>query len=82
MHGLYSGVEMIGILTQDNQTDGSTFARQKHADWTLVYDRGQRISANYKVTSLPQTVFINPSGVIVDRVFGQVTATDFQRNFG
>jgi peroxiredoxin len=72
------GLRIVGITFNDITSDARAFAKQRHANWTLaVGGQGDPVGKAYGVRALPQTIFIDRHGTIVDRYFGAPSAQRF-----
>ncbi len=62
-------VVLLGVNTQDYvESDGRSFAKEQHATWPNGWDRDEAVRRGYGVTGLPETYFIDASGVIRSHV--------------
>ncbi len=60
---------IVGVAYQDIPSDSRRFVREEKADWPMAVDeRGAVGKTDYGVGALPQTLFIDPRGRIVDRL--------------
>lgn len=64
------GLVVVGIASQDIESDSRAFARREHARWILAFDVDNTVSVAYGVRALPQTFFIRRDGTIASRLFG------------
>jgi cytochrome c biogenesis protein CcmG, thiol:disulfide interchange protein DsbE len=64
------GLVIVGIASQDIESDARSFAKHEHAHWTLAFDADNAVSGAYGVRALPQTFFIRRDGTIASRLFG------------
>ncbi|MBI3538219.1 MAG: TlpA family protein disulfide reductase [Chloroflexi bacterium] len=73
------GVVIVGVNTQDENTDAGVQAFMKNTlvNFTIVRDIGDRISRAYNVRGLPTTIFIDRKGVIRDIVIGGPMTDDY-----
>jgi cytochrome c biogenesis protein CcmG/thiol:disulfide interchange protein DsbE len=67
--------QLIGVDTQDLiKSDGRRFVKQQRATWPNGYDGDGAVKAGYGGgQGLPQTVFIDPDGVIRQHLYGPLT---------
>jgi cytochrome c biogenesis protein CcmG/thiol:disulfide interchange protein DsbE len=72
------GVVFLGVDLQDVQGDGQRFLQQYGITYPNVFDANGWVAINYGVTGTPETLFINPQGVVVKRVIGELTAQSLQ----
>ena len=69
---------VVGIASQDIESDARRFAQQEHARWTLAFDGDNAVSAAYGVRALPQTFFIRRDGTIASRLFGLTSQRELE----
>jgi len=65
------GVVFLGIVYQDSQADALGFMQQYGVTYLVGPDPSGAISISYGVTGAPESVFINPKGIIVSKFGGQ-----------
>ncbi len=51
-----------------------SFFAQRGGDWPVLGESGSRIAIDYGVRGLPETYVVDPDGVIVAHITGEVTA--------
>ena len=64
----FSGVNLIGIGIQDNETDLSKFLDKHKLKFPAGFDLKQEVARGYGVATTPTTIFINKEGKI-DSIF-------------
>jgi cytochrome c biogenesis protein CcmG, thiol:disulfide interchange protein DsbE len=65
------GLKIVGITYRDLPDDARDFARDHGATWTLAKGGdGDPVARAFGVRAMPQTFFIDASGKIVKRYFG------------
>jgi cytochrome c biogenesis protein CcmG/thiol:disulfide interchange protein DsbE len=74
------GVVFLGIDYEDTQTDGLSFLNTYRITYANVVDSSGATAINYGVTGVPETVFINRQGVIVQKVIGELSEQTMQSN--
>src|SRR5713226_464586 len=74
------GVIFIGVDYEDTQTDGLSFLRTYGITYPNVVEPTGSTAINYGVTGVPETVFIDRHGVIVNKVIGEVTEQTLENN--
>ena len=73
------GLEVIGVTFRDIPVDSRRFAAEERADWPLAVDDGGLVADAYRVTAVPQTLFIRPDGTISARIYGPFSARELDK---
>lgn len=70
------GVHFVGILYQDREAQGVEFLDEfgRGTNYSYVVDAGSRATVELGVYGIPETYFVDGSGVIRAKVQGEVTA--------
>jgi cytochrome c biogenesis protein CcmG/thiol:disulfide interchange protein DsbE len=68
-----AGVEVIGILYQDEPRAGIAFLNELGRGYPAVVDEGSRAAIEFGVFGVPETFFIDRTGTVVAKVNGEVT---------
>jgi len=64
-------VVFVGVIYQDTQQNALGFVQQYNVTYPVGPDPNGDISIAYGVTGVPETVFINPKGIIQSKFGGQ-----------
>ena len=75
------GLTIVGILTDDPPQPARDFVADYRATWPTVIDPVGSIKAVYRVAARPQTYFVDRSGVLRSIQIGELTDTDFERQY-
>jgi cytochrome c biogenesis protein CcmG/thiol:disulfide interchange protein DsbE len=75
------GVVFVGIDFQDDHRNGLNFLRTYGITYPNVVDDTGSTAINYGVTGVPETFFLNRSGVIVSHAIGELTEQSMQSPF-
>jgi cytochrome c biogenesis protein CcmG/thiol:disulfide interchange protein DsbE len=67
------GVVFVGVAYEDVQANSMQFLQQYDITYPVGPDTSGAISISYGVPTVPETVFINPSGVVVDKFGGALS---------
>jgi len=67
------GVVFVGIAYEDNQANAMQFLQQHSITYSVGPDTSGAISISYGVPSVPETVFIDSKGIVVDKFDGALT---------
>jgi cytochrome c biogenesis protein CcmG/thiol:disulfide interchange protein DsbE len=72
---------VVGILMFDSPPPARDFIRQYGATWPTVDDPTGTIRTTYRVAARPQSYFIDGAGVLRSIQVGQLTDTEFERQY-
>ena len=75
------GLAIIGILTDDPPQPARDFVTDYQATWPTVVDPDGSLKTAYRVAARPQTYFVDRSGVLRSIQIGELTDTDFERQY-
>jgi cytochrome c biogenesis protein CcmG, thiol:disulfide interchange protein DsbE len=76
-----SGLQILGVLSDDTAENGRTFETQYGATWPSVFDGDGAIKKAYQVIGRPQSYFVDRDGVLRSIQIGYLTDADFERQF-
>ncbi|MFY9269372.1 MAG: redoxin domain-containing protein [Candidatus Manganitrophaceae bacterium] len=65
-----NGFVVLGVNFGEKQKDAERMARQMGLTFPILTDQKVEVAERYGVTNLPVTFFIDPDGIIRERVFG------------
>jgi cytochrome c biogenesis protein CcmG/thiol:disulfide interchange protein DsbE len=68
-----SGVVFVGIDYEDRASDARDFLHRYGGGWPVLQDPGQQTAINYGVYGVPETFFIDRSGIVRYKSTGPVT---------
>jgi cytochrome c biogenesis protein CcmG/thiol:disulfide interchange protein DsbE len=74
-----SGLEILGVLSDDTAANGQAFEKTYGATWPSVFDGDGSIKRAYQVIGRPQSYFIDKDGVLRSIQVGYLTDADFER---
>jgi len=63
-YGAQRQFALLGINQADPKDDIAKFGADFHVTYPLLFDKGGIINANYAVTAIPTTYFIDSSGIV------------------
>lgn len=66
--------ELYTIVNDDNERAVRAFFSDNGGGWPIVKDDDAVIAVDYGIAKVPETWLISPTGVVVERFVGQVTA--------
>ena len=76
-----SGLAIVGVLMDDPPAPARDFIAQYAATWPTMDDPTGAIKSAYRVAARPQTYFIDRDGILRTIQVGQLTETEFEREF-
>jgi cytochrome c biogenesis protein CcmG/thiol:disulfide interchange protein DsbE len=69
-----SGAELFTIVNDDDEDAVRKFFADNGGGWPIVRDDDSEISVAFGVAKVPETWLISPTGLVVERFTGQITA--------
>ena len=72
---------IVGVLMYDAPAPARDFIAQYGATWATVDDPDGAIRGAYRVAARPQTYFIDRSGILRSIQIGELTDTEFERQY-
>jgi cytochrome c biogenesis protein CcmG, thiol:disulfide interchange protein DsbE len=72
--GFPDGAELYTIINRGSNESVAEFFADNGGDWPVVSDPDGSISVAFGVAQVPETWIIDPNGVVVTRLAGEVTA--------
>ncbi len=73
------GVQVVGIAIQDTPAAALEFAKYYGKTYILALDENGKAAIDYGVTGVPETFFIDATGVIRHKEAGPLTAELFEK---
>ena len=73
------GVHILGVVYQDSDDNARDFMRRYGQTYPGLLDPDGRTAIDYGVFGIPETFFIDASGIVRSRQVGALTETDLQR---
>jgi cytochrome c biogenesis protein CcmG/thiol:disulfide interchange protein DsbE len=77
--GAATGLEIVGVLYEDDPAAARAFADEFGMSWRSVTDPSGAVARDYRVVAPPQTYFIDREGIVRSIQIGEVREADFQR---
>jgi cytochrome c biogenesis protein CcmG/thiol:disulfide interchange protein DsbE len=75
------GLVLVGVLMYDAPAPARDFIAQYGATWATVDDPSGAIRTAYRVAARPQTYFIDRDGILRSIQVGEVTDTEFEKQY-
>ena len=73
-------VVLLGIDFQDSSKSGISFLQLNNITYRNALDASGSVASQYRITALPQTIFINRNGMVVSRVVQELSAQVLSNN--
>ncbi len=81
-HQATGDATVVSVVYGDEEADASAFFDERGGDWSVIVgdplDLG-RIALDYGVTGVPESYLIAPSGVVVAKIVGGITAEGLEQ---
>jgi cytochrome c biogenesis protein CcmG/thiol:disulfide interchange protein DsbE len=76
-----SGIQVVGVLYEDDPDAAKGFAEEFGMEWPSVTDPAGEAASEYRVVAPPQTYFIDRQGIVRSIQIGEVREADFERQY-
>lgn len=73
---LAADVSILGVTFEENVDDARDFFKQRGGTWPVV--DSPRTAVDYGVVKIPESFLISPSGVVLFKATGGITAKNFK----
>ncbi len=77
----HADVAFIGVAVQDIRSDADKFLTEIGVSYTIGFDENNDVDDEYRPLGLPASYIISSDGVILERIFGEVTEEDLAEKF-
>jgi len=77
IHDQYANLTVLGINQRETNEVIQPFAQEHEINFPILVNPSDQVLINYNVIGLPQTLVVNPDGIIVWRQFGPVLSETF-----
>jgi thiol-disulfide isomerase/thioredoxin len=74
-------VAFIGVAVQDIRSEADKFLTEIGVAYTIGFDENNEVDDGYRPLGLPASYIISSDGVILERIFGEVTEEDLAEKF-
>ena len=78
----YQGVRFVGVAVQDEVAPARAFAEEIAVGYPIGVDADGSINRAYDPLGLPATYLISADGVILERIYGQVSEAEIDAKLG
>lgn len=83
---VHTDIAFIGVSVQDTRSEANGFIDDLGVTYTVGFDENNEVDGGYRPLGLPASYIISAEGVILERIFGEVTqeslAEKFEKYFG
>ena len=69
-----SRVQFIGMVFEDTESEAKGFLASHGGSFPQLFDPDSRVAVEYGAAGVPETYFISPDGMIVDKYVGPISA--------
>ncbi len=71
-HAQTGDAELVSVVFQDSVENVGAYFAKNGGDWPVIVDDDGRIALDYALTGVPETVLIDPAGIVRERITGGV----------
>lgn len=73
-------VRFLGVVFEDTEDNARQYLARRPSSYTHLWDPNSRMSVDFGTTGVPETYFIDASGVIRDKFVGPIDPRSIQRH--
>lgn len=77
IHDQYTDLTVLGINQRETKDEIQSFSKEHKINFPILVNPSDQVLVDYNVIGLPQTLVVNPDGIIVWRQFGPVLSETF-----
>ena len=67
-HEQAGDAELVSVVFQDSLDNVRSYFAKNGGDWPVIVDDDGRIALDYALTGVPETVLIDPAGIVRERI--------------
>jgi len=67
------GVEFIGINIMDDKNSAIKYLTEIESSYINAIDKDGKLAVDFGISGVPETLFVDPNGIIVDKYIGPLT---------
>ena len=71
-HAQTGDAELVSVVFQDSVDNVRDYFRKNGGDWPVIVDDDGRVALDYALTGVPETVLIDPAGIVREKITGGV----------
>jgi len=73
-HQQLGDAEVVSVVFQDDEQKVKDYFAKNGGEWPVITNDDGRIALDYGVTGVPETVLVDPAGIVRDHLRGGVTS--------
>jgi DsbE subfamily thiol:disulfide oxidoreductase len=73
------GLKVVGVDIRDSQDQARIYRDEFKMPYPSVFDQAAHLGYAYQVDAPPSSIFIDPKGVIVFKITGELSEADYRR---
>ncbi len=73
-------VRVVGVDSSDQRAAALAFVRRDGVPFPVAYDPTSTVASSFQLVAIPDTVFVNAKGRVVNVVIGKITPKEFARD--
>jgi len=71
--------QVVAVLFDDEPAEARAFFEERGGDWPVLVDSRGKVALDFGVRGPPESFVVDPDGVVVARIVGEVTDTGLDR---
>ena len=71
--------QVVSVLFDDEPADARAFFAERGGDWPVLTDPRGKVALDFGVRGPPESFLVDPEGVVVARIVGEVTEAGLDR---
>ncbi len=76
LHAGTGDATLVSVLFDNTADEAQAFFTENGGDWPVVADEVGAVGVDYGVARVPESFLVTPSGIVVERLVGGVTAAE------
>ena len=78
-HGARGDAEVLAVIFSDERSAAKEFFEERGGDWPVISDPNGQVALDYGVRGPPESFLIDPNGIVLTRIVGEVTDDGLER---
>lgn len=78
-HEARGDAQVLAVIFSDERSAAREFFDERGGDWPVVSDPNGQVALDYGVRGPPESFLIDPNGVVLTRIVGEVTYDGLER---